>query len=495
MRHIREVLRLHQAGQSDRTIGRSLGIHHSTVGDVLKRATAAALSWPLAGLSDAELERRLYPGNQGRPRTRPEPDWPRIHQDLRTTKGMTLELAWLEYQREHPQEALQYSQFCVHYHRWRKRLDVALRQSHRPGDKAFVDYAGPTVPVIDRETGETHPAQIFVAVLGYSHYVFAEAHPDQSVTSWIQGHVHAFQAFGGVPACVVPDNLKAAVRQPHPYEPYLHPSYLEMAQYYETVIVPAGVRKPRHKAPAETGVQVVERWVLAVLRKRQFFSLGELNAAIAGCVVWINARPFQKWEGSRTTLKAHEPLQPLPTHPFEPGVWTQARVHPDYHVQVDSRYYSVPYYLVGETVEVRTTAHVVEVFHQGDRVASHPRAARRGQSVTAADHRPRHHRDRLEWTPERFQQWAGTIGPQTQTLITTILHRMKHPEQAYRTCFGILRFAKAQGAEVLEAAAAQAVARQLFTYRAVAALAKQAPEPTPAAVPAHDNVRGAAYYQ
>ncbi|NMP25159.1 IS21 family transposase, partial [Sulfobacillus harzensis] len=365
MRHIREILRLHHAGQTDRAIGRSLGVHHTTVGDLLKRVQAAELSWPLPDIGDAELERRLYPGNQGRPRTRPEPDWPRIHQDLRTTKGMTLELAWLEYQREHPDGALQYSQFCVHYHRWCKRLDVVLRQPHQPGDKVFVDYAGPTVPVIDRDTGETHPAQIFVAVLGYSHYVFAEAHPDQSVSSWIQGHVHAFQAFGGVPACVVPDNLKAAVQQPHPYEPYLHPSYLEMAQYYDTVIVPARVRKPTHKAPAETGVQLVERWVLAVLRKRQFFTLAELNAAIADCVAWLNARPFQKWEGCRATLKAAEPLQPLPIHPFEPGAWTQARVHPDYHIQVDSRYYSVPYYLVGETVEVRTTAHTVEIFHQG----------------------------------------------------------------------------------------------------------------------------------
>lgn len=337
MRHIREILRLHQVGLSHRAIGQSLGLDHTTVGDLLKRAAAAEVSWPLpTELSDDALEHRLYPGNQGRPRTRPEPDWVRIHQDLRTTKGMTLELAWVEYQRAHPHDALQYSPFCVHYHRWRKRLDVVLRQSHAPGDKAFVDYAGPTVPVIDRKTGEIHPAQIFVAVLGYSHYVFAAAHPDQSVTAWIQGHVPAFQAFGGVPTCVVPDNLKAAVRQPHPYEPYLHPSYLEMAQYYDTVIIPAQVRKPTHQAPAETGVQLVDRWVLAVLRKRQFFHLAELNAAIAECVAWLNARPFQKWEGSRNTLKAQDPLRPLPAHPFVPGTWTQARVHPDYHVQVDA---------------------------------------------------------------------------------------------------------------------------------------------------------------
>ncbi|MCY0900273.1 MAG: IS21 family transposase, partial [Firmicutes bacterium] len=395
MRHIREVLRLHHEGLSARAIGRSLGLDHTTVGDMLKRARAAdLLSWPLPTLSDDARERRLYPGNQGRPRTRPEPDWPRIHADLRLHKGMTLELAWLEYQREHPEDALQYSQFCAHYRRWLKPGDVVLRQPHHPGDKAFVDYAGPTVPIIDRATGETHPAQIFVAVLGYSHDVFAEAHPDQSVASWIQGHVYAFQAFGGVPACRVPDNLKAAVREPHPYEPYLHPSYLEMAQYYDTVVVPAGVRRPTHKAPGETGVQLVERWVLAVLRKRQFFSLAELNAAIAACVAWLNARPFQKWEGSRATLRAHEPLKPLPAQPFEPGTWSRARVHPDYHVQVDYRYYSVPYHLVGELVEVRTTAHTVEIFHQGERVASHPRAARKGQAVTAPEHRPRHHRDR-----------------------------------------------------------------------------------------------------
>lgn len=267
MRHIREILRLHHERHlSTRTIGRSLGVHHSTVQDVLQRARLADLAWPLPALTDPVLEQRLYPGNQGRPRRRPEPVWARIHADLRSHKGMTLQLAWVEYQREHPGDALQYSQFCAHDHRWRRCIDLALRQVYVPGDKCFVDYAGPTVPVIDRTTGETRSAQIFVAVLGYSHYGYAEAQPDQSVLSWIQGHVHAFAAFGGVPACVVPDHLKAAVQTPHPVDPLLHPSYLEMAAYYETVVVPAQVRQPRQKAKAETGVQLVERWVLAVLR-------------------------------------------------------------------------------------------------------------------------------------------------------------------------------------------------------------------------------------
>ena len=499
MRHIREVLRLHHdLGLSTRAIGRSLGLHHTTVMDLLQRAQAAHLGWPLPALDEATLERRLYPGNQGRPRQRPEPEWPRIHADLRAHKGMTLELAWAEYLREHPADGLQYSQFCAHYHRWRRRLDVVLRQVYQPGDKLFVDYAGPTVPVIDRTTGERRPAQIFVAVLGYSNYVYAEAHADQSVVSWVHGHVRAFQAFGGVPACIVPDNLKAAVRYPHPHEPYLHPSYLEMAQYYDTVVVPAGVRKPREKAKAETGVQLVERWVLAVLRHRQFFSVAELNAAIQECLTRLNARPFQKWEGSRETLLAEELLKPLPASAFEPGIWSHAVVHPDYHVQVDVRYYSVPYRLVGETVEVRATATTVEIFHQGERVASHMRAARKGAAVTCPDHRPRHHRDRLDWTPDRFQQWAAKTGPQTAALVAGILGRMKHPEQAYRTCCGLLQLGQRRGAAALEAAAAEAVARQLFTYHAVAAFTKRgaaAAAEAPAAVPAHDNVRGAEYYQ
>ena len=207
MRHLREILRLHyDLHLSTRTIGRRLGVHHSTVQDVLQRARLAHLPWPLPTLTDAVLEQRLYPGNQGRPRRRPEPAWARIHADLRSHKGMTLPWAWVEYQREHPTDGLQYSPFCAHSHRWRRRVDLALRQVYVPGDKCFVDDAGPTVPVIDRTTGEPRPAPIVVAVLGYSNFVYAEAHPDQSMLSWIQGHVHAFAAFGGVPACVVPDN-------------------------------------------------------------------------------------------------------------------------------------------------------------------------------------------------------------------------------------------------------------------------------------------------
>lgn len=320
MRHIRDVLRLHhEQGLSARAIGRSLGLHHTTVTDLLQRAQMAGLGWPLPAVNDLTLEQRLYPGNPGRPRQRPEPDWPRIHADLRAHKGMTLELAWLEYLREHPAQGLQYSPCCAHYQRWRRRLDVVLRQVYQPGDKLFVDYAGPTVPVIDRTSGEIQPAQILVAVLGYSNDVYAEAQADQSVVAWIQGHVHAFQAYGGVPACMVPDNLKAGVRQPHPYEPYLHLSYLEMVPYDDTVGVPARVRKPREKAKAETGVPRVERWVLVVLRKRQCFSLAELNVAIQECLTRLNARPFQKWGGSRVTLLAEETLKPLPARAFEPG--------------------------------------------------------------------------------------------------------------------------------------------------------------------------------
>lgn len=499
MRHIREVLRLHYEGHlSARTISRSLGMHHTTVTDLLRRAQRAHVAWPLpADLDDGALDRQLYPGNQGRPRQRPEPDWPAIHQDLRQHKGMTLELAWVEYRQAHP-IGLGYSQFCVHYQRWRRHVQVALRQHYTPGDRAFFDYAGATIPIVDRDTGAVTPAQVFVAVLGYSQAVYAEVHPDQSVASWTQGHVHAFAAWGGVPTCLVPDNLKAAVTGPHPYEPYLHPAYQELAEYYGTVVVPARVRKPQDKAKVEQGVQLVERWILAVLRKRQFFRLAEAQTAVADLVRVVNARPFQKKEGSRATLLTEEQpaLKPLPPRPFEYGTWRWATVHPDYHVEVDRRYYSVPHALVGQRVEVRVSATAVEIFHQHQRVASHPRLAHPGAVSTTPGHRPPHHRRYQDWSPARFERWAARIGPHTLALIQAVFAHHKHPEHAYRTAFGILRLAKRPGVTALEAAAAHAVAADLWTYRAVAALAHQAAVDPPSAVtPPHDNVRGARYYQ
>ena len=498
MRHIREVLRLHHAlALSGRQIGQSLGLHHSTVTDLVARAQRAQVPWPLPPTwDDARLEQALYPGNQGRPRRRPEPDWPSIHADLRRYRGMTLELAWVEYRQAHP-DGLGYSQFCVPDQRWRRHLHVTLRQHYAPGEVAFFDDAGATIPIVDGDTGRGMPAQVFVAVLGYSQAVYAEVQLDPSVASWIAGPVHAFAAWGGVPARLVPDNLKAGVTQPHPYEPGLQARDQECAEYYGTVVVPARVRKPQDKAQVEQGVQRVERWILAVRRKRRFFRVADAQAAVADLVRVLNARPFQKKEGSRATLLAEEQpaLKPLPPHPFEVGTWRWATVHPDDHVEVDRRYDRVPHRLVGERVEVRVSATAVEIFHQHVRVASHGRLARKGAASTTPGHRPPHHRRYPDGSPARFERWAARIGTQTLALIQAVLAHQKHPEQAYRSAFGILRLAKQRGEAALEAAAAPAVAADLWTYRAVAALAQQAVTPPPPAVtPPHDNVRGAPYY-
>lgn len=506
MRKIREVLRLGlDQGRSGREISASVRIARSSVTDLLRRAKEAGLGWPLPSeMDDAELERRLYPGNQGRPRRRPEPDWQHVDAELRRQKGVTLELLWMEYRRKHP-DGYHYSQFCHHFAAWRQKVDVVLRQSHRAGEKMFVDYAGPKVPIYQPRTGVVlFQASIFVAVLGASSYTFCEAQRAQDMPNWLAGHVHAFEYFGGVPEIVVPDNLKAGVRQPSFYEPDLNPSYGDLATHYGVTVIPARPRRPRDKGAVEVAVQVAERWILAVLRHRRFHSLHELNEAIQACLQAVNSRPFRKREGSRLSVfeALDKPaLQPLPPSPYVFAEWHRPKANVDYHVQIHDNYYSVPYVLVGQRLDARITATTVEVFHKGQRVASHIRAHGRGQYVTDRHHRPRAHQAHLEWTPSRLIRWAGSIGPHTARLVEAIMAERKHPEHGYRTCLGLMRLAKAYPADRMEAAAKRALMHHLHSYRNVKTILEKGldrigdqPEPSAAVVADHKNVRGAAYY-
>lgn len=501
MRSIREILRLHfEVGLSFRAVGTSLGVSHVTVSDLVTRFHLAGLTWPLeATIDDGALQAHLYPGNAGRPRQRPAPDWAQIHHELRARKSMTLQLLWVEYRAEQPQ-GYGYTQFCQHYRTYAKRLDLALRQVHHPGDKCFVDYAGETVPIVDAATGEMHPAQIFVAVLGASNYTFAEAHPSQDIASWIQGHVHAFQAFRGVPAAIVPDNLKAGVIRAHPYDPRLNSRYREMAQYYGVTILPARVRQPRDKAKAEAGVQLVERWILAVLRHQTFFSIADLNTAMAEALQRLTRKPFQKLPGNRETLGHTEDqpaLQPLPAPPYVFGEWRKALVHKDYHIQVDIAFYRVPYRLVGQEVAVRLTASTVEIFHDGHRVASHARATRKGQACTLPAHRPPAHRRWTDWTPDRFLRWARHGGPATEQVVAAVFAGKPYPEEGYRTCFGILSLAKKGEHTHLERVAQQALTQNIVSYRGIKILWDTVPRapglPAPA-TPPHAHLRGPRYF-
>lgn len=505
MRKIREILRLrHELALSKRQIARAVSVPHSTVIDLLYRAEAAGLRWPLPEpVDEMALEAQLYPGNPQPAQPRPEPDYAEIHRELRR-KGVTLQLLWKEYRHRHP-DGYQYTQFCQRYRAWEGTLDLVLRQSYRPGEKMFVDYAGQMVPVVDPKTGEVHEASIFVAVLAASNYTYVEATWVQDLAGWIGAQCRAFEFFGGVSEILVPDNPKAVVSRACRYEPDLNPTYQDLASHYGTAVIPARPRKPRDKAKVESAVLVVERWILAALRNRKFFSLAELNQAIAELLEELNEQPFQKLEGSRRSLyeTLEKPvLRPLPPQRYQFAIWKKAQVHIDYHVEVTPNYYSAPYQLAKKRVDVRITATTVEVLHGGRRVASHQRSYRKGQFITDPKHLPPAHQKYLEWTPARLVRWAETVGPQTGRLVQVILADRPHPEQGFRSCLGIMRLSTRYTPERVEAAAARALHFGAHRYQSVKSilekgLDRQPLVPSPSAPPVreHANVRGAGYYQ
>lgn len=504
MRKIKEVLRLSAEGLSDRKIARSVNEPRTTVRRYRERAKKAGLEWPLpVDLTDEELEKRLFPPPPPVSRhRRPEPDWQRIHEELRRP-GVTLHLLWLEYKETHP-EGYQYSRFCALHREWKASLDPVLRQEHRAGEKLFVDYAGQTVPVVDRETGEVREAEIFVATLGASNLTFAEAAWSQRLPDWIGSHVRAFEYLGGVPEIVVPDNLASGVRKACRYDPDVNPIYEELAHHYEVAVVPARPRAPRDKAKVEVGVQIVERWVLAPLRDQTFYSLAELNREIARLLEELNDRPFQKMEGCRRTLfeRMERPLlRALPSRRYQYAEWKKARANIDYHVQVDGHFYSVPHTLARKDVEVRLSEGTVELFRSGRRVAAHIRSYRKGGFTADPDHRPRAHREHLEWPPSRLIAWAQKTGTETAAVVTRILEERRHPEQGYRPCLGILRLGERYSAERLEAACGRALRIGTVHYRSIKSILEHGLDRLPAEEQAclelpqdHEHVRGPNYY-
>jgi len=497
MRKITEILRLKAEGLGDRQIAAAIGSARSTVQECLRRCREAGIAWPVPPeLDEATLMAQLY--QRAAPaRAAPVIDFAEVHREL-ARPGVTRDLLWQEYKARDPR-GLQYTAFCNHYRRWLARQEVVLRQEHLPGDKAFVDYAGQTVPIVDRHSGEVRAAQVFIAVLGCSNYTFAEATWSQKLPDWLASHVRALAYFGGCPAAIVPDNLKSAVTQARRYEPDLNPAYQEFAEHYAVAILPARVRRPRDKAKVESGVLIVERWILARLRNHVFFSLEELNAAIAALLTHFNTRPFKKMAGCRRSrfMELDQPaLRPLPLRPYEFAEWKQAKVHPDYHIEVGRAYYSVPYRLVGERVDVRLTASVVEIFHDGQLVAAHARASERGRRSTRRAHRPEKHVAVIDASLERTLRWARDIGAATEEVIRHQAAHRKHPEETLRSAQGILRLSRDFSPEKLEAACQRALSLRAYSYRAVRALIQnpaRAPE-QPALDLAHENLRGPDYF-
>lgn len=501
VRKIREVIRLHsEAGMSNRAIARACKTSNSTVGEYLERAEKAGLTWPLpADLSEEDLYRRLFP-DKDKPAspTRPEPNWEELHREL-SKRGVTLTLLWKEYREKHP-EGYGYTQFREHYQHWNQSHTYTMRLPRKAGEEMEVDYAGMTVPITNPETGEISPAQVFVATLPASNYTYVEIQPSQELAYWLGGHVRAFTFFGGIPKTLCPDNLKSGVKSANRYEPELNPSYQDLAEHYQVAVLPARVRKPRDKAHVENGVQNVERWVLAPLRNRTFFSIGEANRAITPLLQALNHREMAHLGKSRQQLfeELDQPaLRPLPERPYEFAVWKNAKVNIDYHVAYEGHYYSVPHHLVRQEVSIRATESLVTIFQHGKSVAVHPRSLAQGRFSTRPEHMPANHAFVATVDGDWFQREATKIGPHTEAYVATLLKSRPYPQHAYRSCLGILDLARKHPLTRIETACQTLLAAELLSYRDLkseldrlaAANSPQSP------LPAHDNVRGKNYYQ
>jgi len=505
MRKIKELLKLHHEQVSNREIARRLGIGAGSVSRYLARAKAVNLVWPLNDeWSEDKIYSVLFP-TEHKSSVYPLPDFGKVHQELKR-KGVTLMLLWYEYQQQNP-GGYSYSRYCELYQEFAGKCTPSMRLTHRAGEKLFVDYSGLTVPWTDKETGEIHRAQIFVAVLGASNYTFIEATSDQSLWSWVESHVHAFEFFSGVPICLVPDNLRSGVTKAHLYDPDINRTYQEMADHYSVAVVPARVRTPKDKPKVEVGVQGIQRWILAPLRDVTFFSIHEINEAINPLLTAYNERAFYEREGSRHSqyLEVDKPvLKPLPSKPYTYAEWKKVRTGADYHVAINKHYYSVPHQYLKESIDLRITLTTIECFHKGTRIALHQRSYKPGHT-TIHEHMPSKHQEYADWTPERMHAWARTIGPNTAKLINELTGMHKIPEQSFRSCFGILRLSKTYGPERLESAAIRALHIGAIRYKNIESILKsgldQHPLPQPASEPMcveptrlHDNIRGPEYF-
>ena len=505
MRKIKEILYLKWVQQRrHRHIGRALEVSIGVVSEVLKRAAAKGLDWAkVETMAESVLEVALY-GDRAKKQRVPLPEPALLQEELRKP-GVTRALLYEEYLAAHPQ-GYSYSEYCRAFARWRKTQNVTMHQEHRAGEKMFTDFSGKKPAWVDPRTGEIHTAELFVAVLGASNYTYAEAVATQKVEHWIAAHTRAVEFFAGVTKLVVPDQLKSGVTRACAYEPGIQRTYQEWAHHYGTLILPARPRRPRDKAKVEVAVQVVQRWVLARLRHFTFFSLADLNEAIAYLLVELNARTMRRYGASRRALyeRLDAPhLKALPERRFECARWKKVKVNINYHVEVDKHFYSVPYQLVHQELEARVSVGCVEIYGLNNkRITAHVRSLVIGHYTTKPEHMPRSHRAQAEWTPERMIHWAAKHGPYTRMVVENILGRAEHPEHGFRSCMGIQRLAKQYGSERLEDAAVRGVSLKVFSYRYLANVLKnnidrlppKQPSPTEP-IPAHENLRGEDYYE
>jgi transposase len=509
MQQIREILRQKWGiGRSHREVARSLTLSPGSVANAIERAAAAGLDLAaVSALSDAELDAKLYAERAKKGEARPLPDPLYLHDEYQRV-GVTLELLHQEYIEQHP-GGYRYTQFCAIYRDWLLKRRLSMKQVHKGGERMFVDYSGKRPHIVSYLTGEQTPVELFISVLGASSYTFAEATMSQQVPDFIASHVRAFAYFEGVAGALVPDQLKSAVTKACRYEPTLHHTYVELAEHYGTAILPARPRKPKDKAKVEVAVQVAQRWILARLRNETFYTLAELNKRIRELLDDLNNRKMKGYGGQTRRerfLKVDKPaLKPLPEEAFVLAERKWVKPNIDYHVDLgDHHYYSVPHTLRDEKLLARFSQTTVEIFHHGERVASHKRSFEVGRHTTTPEHMPKAHREHLEWSPTRIISWGQSIGPSTAALLEAIMAERKHPEQGYRSCLGILRQEKAYDKVRLEAACERALFNRARSYKHVESILRRgldrmplpkAPGATaPANIEPHENIRGAAYY-
>lgn len=505
----REILRLQAKGLSQTDIARSSGSSKRTVNRVLRLASEQGIAWPLAEDQTNDVLSKKLSTQKPAEQTSTErvmPDCKRIAQELKRS-GVNKKLLWTEYLercRLQGKMPLMYSQFCHYIQQDEACRQVTMHLHHKPGEKVEVDWAGDPLYFTDSETGERITAHLFVGVLPYSQYTFDEAFVNEQQHAWLQAHVDMYAFFGGVTKILVPDNCKTAVihQKGSWYTPKLNTSYHELAECYNTAILPARVRHPKDKPSAEGSVGFASTWIIAALRNEQFFSIEDLNNAVAEKLDTLNHRPFQKREGNRWSVFSEEEkayLAPLPILPYEPAEWTTAKVQFNYHVTVQGMNYSVPYDYIHKEVDVCLTEHSVKIYFQHKEIASHPRLhGPKGQYSTQAGHMPERHRRYLEWDGNRFRAWGRNIGENTEKVVDGILTSRVIEQQSYRSCMGLLHLAEKYSDLALELACKQALSyAKKPSYNAVKnILAAQESSGNPqASKKAHGLTRGADYFR
>ena len=508
MSKLKQIIRLRKNGLSLSATSEAAGLARNTVKKYLRLIEVKGLSQDaLLEMDDAILDALL---------TDPEPEdkaradslavlFPYIEKELLRT-GVNRWVLWGEYRVLHP-DGYSYSQFCDHYSRWKKTTSGSFHQEHQPGEKVFIDYTGKKLSIVDAETGEVTPVEVYAAILGYSQYTYVEAVPSQKTEDLILGTENAFHFFGGVSKVIIPDNLKSAVTVADKHEAELNAAFQDFANHYSTCVLPARSRKPRDKAHVEKIVSVVYSRIFAPLRNEIFYTLSSLNQAIKELLDKHNKEPFQRRAESRLQLFEKEErhaLLPLPEERYEIRVFKEVTVMKNGYVQIseDKHSYSVPYRFIGRKVKLIYSITNVSVFYQKERIAYHLRLRKYGYTTTP-DHLSSTNKFVSEWNPDKFISWAGSVAPVVREYIIRILDNASYPEQAYRSCIGILSFEKKVGRERMMKAVERATYFGAFNYTMVKKILSTGMDQiafgddaaAQGTLPLHENIRGPQDYQ